>query len=150
MARVNRLLPEDTTAMVQVKGFSEILAETESPATAEARPNMVVVSVRGNQPLPAGVRAWLDKWAKSTRGLPSALTAVFDRRYQASAVLLETWSYLQELAVQAGIDWIEATGAMLPRGEVLRSDLSRQATTVSSTLSSILQTPRPPPRTRTF
>lgn len=146
MARVNRLLPQDMPAKVTVREFEEVIASGPTRADKSARPNVVMVSVRGNQPLPAQVRDWLTGWAKGTRGATRAMTAVFDRRYQSSPILLETWSYLQELASQTGIDWIEAGGSMLPPSDAFRNDLARQATTVSSTLDSIIRTPRPPAR----
>jgi hypothetical protein len=146
MARVNRLLPQDMPAKVTVREFEEVIASGPTRADKSGRPNMVMVSVRGNQPLPPQVRQWLSGWAKGTRGAARAMTAVFDRRYQSSPILLETWSYLQELASQTGIDWIEAGGSMLPPSDAFRNDLVRQATTVSSTLDSIIRTPRPPSR----
>lgn len=145
MERVNDRLPYETRAEAYLYIFPDLSAHPETPAN-QFQPDVVVLAAHGNRPLPAGVKRWLDRWAKSSRGLGRALACALDRSHWRAAEYLEIQRYLRQLAARAGIDWLKAGEAEMDEDEQFRRGLDRQAGQVSSTLEQIVGTPRPPTR----
>jgi len=143
MERVNDLLPLDTRAQTVIREF-KAFQPLQHAFASEVWPDIVVMAAHGNQRLPEVVKDWLETWAKGSHGLTCALSAVLERHFWQSAESLEIITYLRNLAVVTGIDWLEVGSADLAAGQHFRQELKRQASQVSSTLDEIIRAPHPP------
>jgi hypothetical protein len=64
-----------------------------------ARADIIFMSLRGDRPMPLGLRAWLVYWTMQREQRPCALVASFDERFRCSHSVLEI---LQDLVRVAG------------------------------------------------
>jgi hypothetical protein len=141
IARMLPLLPvaaESHTVTMEFPAFALQVALDQA-----RQPDIVIIAAHGRSPLPETLRQWLESWAAGVHGLTCAMTAVIDRQHQAHPVAVEMMSYLKDLAHRNHIDWLEAGRPAFEETGEYREHLSSQATTVSSTLTEIIRTPRP-------
>lgn len=141
IARMLPLLPVAAEAHLTSMEFPAFAFQ--APVGQANPPDIVLVAAHGRTPLPAPVKQWLESWAAGAHGVTCAMTAVMDRQHQANPVAVEMMSYLQALAQQSHVDWLEAGRPAFEETGEYRQRLSHQATTVSSTLTEIIRTPRP-------
>jgi hypothetical protein len=79
--------------------------ELQERAVQDAKhANIVIISLHGNDELPAVVRNWLDRWIKARSSSSCALVASLDASVQGSAAAEWTLDHLRRTAAAAGLD----------------------------------------------
>lgn len=141
IARMLPLLPVAAEAHTTTMEFPAFALQTALGQLPQ--PDIVIVAAHGRNPLPEAVKKWLETWAAGTHGLTCAMTAVIDRQHHANPMAMDMVSYLKGLAHRSRVDWLEAGKPAFEETGQYRERLSSQATTVSSTLTEIIRTPRP-------
>lgn len=120
---------------------------SEQAADAAANANMVILSVRGDQPLPPAFKAWLPRWLARKGSQKSALVVLISTGGQPTEESRRLQSYLQQVARQARMDFF-AHVYPLPKVEADYSvaSFARRAEAVTPLLEDILDQPMPTPR----
>jgi len=71
-----------------------------------ARADIIFLSLRGDRPLPLGLRAWLVYWTMQREERPCVLVASFDERFRCSHTVLEILQDLVRVAAPQGLQVI--------------------------------------------
>jgi hypothetical protein len=125
----------------------ENLKLCEQAADAAAAANMVVVSLRGNHPLPPAFDRWLQIWTPRRASQKSALVMLLGANEQDPDESRRLQARLHQLARQAKMDFF-AHAYELPAPELSFSieSLTQRARTVTPVLEEILHHPTHSPR----
>ena len=120
---------------------------SEQAADAAADANMVILSVRGDRPLPPAFKAWLPRWLARKGSQKSALVVLMSTAGLPTEESRRLQSYLQQVARQARMDFF-AHVYPLPKAEAgyTVEGLARRAEMVTPLLEDILDQPVSTPR----
>lgn len=122
---------------------------SQQAADAAANANMVILSLRGDRPLPPPFKAWLPTWLDQKGGQKSALVVLLSAEDQPTEEARRLQSYLQQVARQARMDFF-AHAYALPREERAAAytleTVAQRAQTVTPLLEGILEQPVSIPR----
>jgi hypothetical protein len=91
----------------------------EMAAEEAMNADMIIISVHGGENLPGEVKTWFEQALDPKKTVPSALVLLFDPGKETEALSVETREYLEELAVEHGVDFFcnpESSEKELGRG----------------------------------
>jgi hypothetical protein len=119
----------------------------EQAATAAAEANMVIISLRGDQHLPAVFNQWLQSWISRKDSQKSALVVLLGATGQTVTDARQLHAHLQQAARQAKMDFFaHAYELAEPDLPYTTASLNRRAEAVTPLLDEILQQPTSIPR----
>lgn len=72
------------------------------------RADLIIVSVRGNRPLPYEALAWMEGWRKNLTRQEQAIVFIVDPEERQSASALLAARYIESLAASAGLKYFAA------------------------------------------
>jgi hypothetical protein len=96
----------------------EVLAHPqlrEQAASEAAQADMIIVSARAAEELPAHVRRWIESWLPQKRSHHSALVALLDEDEETVGESRSLGSYLRDVAELGSMDFFYHAGGRRPR-----------------------------------
>ena len=78
----------------------------QEAAEGAARSTVIMLSLHGDQPLPAGVNSWLKLWLSQTSGKDQALALLMDESQRYAPAAMVTTSQCDSACQQAGVHLI--------------------------------------------
>jgi hypothetical protein len=113
----------------------------EMAAREAGEADMVIISLHGNDPLPAEIKSWCDLWLELKGDRPAALVALFDQTGITADDPGSPCGYLREVARRGRLDYFVQTSG--PAEEIHQLEKSPQPSGMqASVLHQIEATPR--------
>ena len=108
-----------------------IPAALSSAVKDATRADVIIISVRGNRPLPYEALAWMEGWRRDQTGREQAVVFIVDPKERQSAPALQAARYIESLAASAGLKYFSALETEEERAEVLPGPKNRCASSLT-------------------